>query len=228
MSSLAGMRGEAGMPGYVATKFGVRGLTKAAALDLARYGIRVNSIHPGIVRTPLSAEGPKVSMRHVAMNRIGEPIEIANLTAFLASDDSSFSTGAELHCDQRRTRRPDSSKRRATQPSSERQEVTVMSDHFSGPAVISDPSVDITDFYAFPSPERPEHFVLIMDVFPMATAQASFSDVVTHRFRLRPVSQSGGSFTYGAEEYMIESPSVTHRKAACLRRDPSSPQMGDA
>ena len=99
MSSLAGLRGEAGMPGYVATKFGVRGLTKAAALDLARYGIRVNSIHPGIVRTPLSAEGPKVSMSHVAMNRIGEPIEIANLTMFLASDDSSFSTGAEFIAD---------------------------------------------------------------------------------------------------------------------------------
>ena len=99
MSSLAGLRGEAGMPGYVATKFGVRGLTKAAALDLARYGIRVNSIHPGIVRTPLSAEGPKVSMSHVAMNRIGEPIEIANLTAFLASEESSFSTGAEFIAD---------------------------------------------------------------------------------------------------------------------------------
>jgi 3alpha(or 20beta)-hydroxysteroid dehydrogenase len=99
MSSLAGLRGEAGMPGYVATKFGVRGLTKAAALDLARYGIRVNSIHPGIVRTPLSAEGPKVSMSHVAMNRIGEAVEIANLTAFLASDDSSFSTGAEFIAD---------------------------------------------------------------------------------------------------------------------------------
>ena len=99
MSSLAGLRGEAGMPGYVATKFAVRGLTKAAALDLARYGIRVNSIHPGIVHTPLSAEGPQVSMSHVAMDRVGEPIEIANLTVFLASDESSFSTGAEFIAD---------------------------------------------------------------------------------------------------------------------------------
>lgn len=99
MSSLAGLRGEAGMPGYVATKFAVRGLTKAAALDLARYGIRVNSIHPGIVHTPLSAEGPKVSMRHVAMDRIGEAVEIANLTVFLASDESSYSTGAEFIAD---------------------------------------------------------------------------------------------------------------------------------
>lgn len=99
MSSLAGLRGEAGMPGYVATKFAVRGLTKAAALDLARFGIRVNSIHPGIVHTPLSAEGPKVSMSHVAMNRVGEAIEIANLTVFLASHESSFSTGAEFIAD---------------------------------------------------------------------------------------------------------------------------------
>ena len=99
MSSLAGLRGEAGMPGYVATKFAVRGLTKAAALDLARYGIRVDSIHPGIVHTPLSAEGPQVSMSHVAMERVGEPIEIANLAVFLASDESSFSTGAEFIAD---------------------------------------------------------------------------------------------------------------------------------
>ena len=99
MSSMAGLRGEAGMPGYVATKWAVRGLTKSAALELARYGIRVNSIHPGIVRTPLSAEGPQVSMSHVAMNRIGEPIEIANLAVFLASDESSFSTGAEFIAD---------------------------------------------------------------------------------------------------------------------------------
>jgi hypothetical protein len=79
-----------------------------------------------------------------------------------------------------------------------------MSDHFSGPAVIGDPSVDITDFYAFPSPERPGHLVLIMDVFPMATAQSCFSDVVTHRFRLRPVSRSGGSFAHGAAEYSVD------------------------
>ena len=99
ISSMAGMRGEAAMPGYVASKWAVRGLTKAAALDLAHYGIRVNSVHPGVVNTPLSAEGPKLSMSHVAMDRVGEPIEIANLTVFLASDESSFSTGAEFIAD---------------------------------------------------------------------------------------------------------------------------------
>ena len=79
-----------------------------------------------------------------------------------------------------------------------------MSDHFSGPAVIGDPSVDITDFFAFPSPERPGNLVLIMDVFPLATAQSFFSDVVTHRFRLRPLSRSNGSITHGAPEYAID------------------------
>jgi len=79
-----------------------------------------------------------------------------------------------------------------------------MSDHFSGPAVLGDPSVDITDLFAFPSPERPGHLVLIMDVFPMATAQAKFSDVVTHRLRLRPLTRSGGQVTAGMAEYGID------------------------
>jgi hypothetical protein len=79
-----------------------------------------------------------------------------------------------------------------------------MSDHFSGPAVMGDPAVDITDFYAFPSPERPGNLVLIMDVFPLATSQSFFSDVVTYRFRLRPLTQSGGKVTPGTAEYMID------------------------
>ncbi len=79
-----------------------------------------------------------------------------------------------------------------------------MSDHFSGPAVMGDPAVDITDFYAFPSPERPGNLVLIMDVFPMATPQSFFSDVLTHRFRLRPLSRSGGNVTHGTAEYTID------------------------
>jgi hypothetical protein len=79
-----------------------------------------------------------------------------------------------------------------------------MSDHFSGPAVLDDPSVDITDFYAFPSPERPGNLVLIMNVFPMATAQSFFSDVVTYRFRLRLLSRSGASITPGTAEHTID------------------------
>ena len=79
-----------------------------------------------------------------------------------------------------------------------------MSDHFSGPAVMGDPAVDITDFYAFPSPERPGNLVLIMNVFPMATSQSFFSDVLTYRFRLRPLTRSGGSVTYGTAEHTID------------------------
>ncbi len=79
-----------------------------------------------------------------------------------------------------------------------------MSDHFSGPAVTGDPAVDITDFYAFPSPERPGNLVLIMDVFPLATPQSFFSDVLIHRFRLRPLTRSGGSVTHGTSEHTID------------------------
>ena len=79
-----------------------------------------------------------------------------------------------------------------------------MSDHFSGPAVIGDPAVDITDFYAFPSPERAGNLVLIVNVFPLATSQSHFSNVLTYRFRLRPLTPSGAGVRSGAAEYCIE------------------------
>jgi Domain of unknown function (DUF4331) len=79
-----------------------------------------------------------------------------------------------------------------------------MSDHFSGPAVIGDPSVDITDFYAFVSPERADNLVLIMNLFPLATSQSRFSDIVTCRFRLRPLTLSGGSIRHGTAEYTVD------------------------
>jgi len=98
ISSIAGIRGYPAMPGYVAAKFGVRGLTKAAALDLARYGIRVNSVHPGFVRTLMTARSRQPTS-HVAMDRAADPSEIAHLVVYLASDESSFSTGAEFIAD---------------------------------------------------------------------------------------------------------------------------------
>src|SRR6201993_1891792 len=79
-----------------------------------------------------------------------------------------------------------------------------MSDHFSGPAVMGDPAVDITDFYAFPSPERSGNLVVIMNAFPLATSQSFFSDVVTYRFRLRPLTPSGSSLKPGTAEYTID------------------------
>jgi hypothetical protein len=83
-------------------------------------------------------------------------------------------------------------------------EASTMSDHFSGPAVMGDPAVDITDFYAFISPERATNLVLIMNVFPLATPHSFFSDVVTHRFRLRPLTRSGEGVTYGTAEHTID------------------------
>src|SRR5246127_1891345 len=79
-----------------------------------------------------------------------------------------------------------------------------MSDHFSGPAVMGDPAVDITDFYAFPSPERPGNLVLIMDAFPLATSGSFFSDIVTYRFRLRPLTISGVNVNAGTAEHTID------------------------
>lgn len=98
ISSIAGLQAVAGFHGYVATKFGVRGITKSAALELAPYNIRVNSIHPGAVRTPMT-EGLPDSVAHNAMNRLGRPEEISNLVVFLASDLSSYSTGSEFGAD---------------------------------------------------------------------------------------------------------------------------------
>ncbi|MRX44543.1 glucose 1-dehydrogenase [Agromyces kandeliae] len=98
ISSTAGLQGYEALPGYNAAKFGVRGLTKNAALDLGRYNIRVNSVHPGVIRTPMT-ESLETPQNHVALHRVGEPIELSNLILFLASDESSFSTGAEFVAD---------------------------------------------------------------------------------------------------------------------------------
>jgi len=104
ISSGAGMIGTAGVAAYVASKWGVRGLTKTAALELGRDNIRVNSIHPGSVRTPMVA-GPDAAavgagaVRHLAIPRIAEPDEIAHLVLFVASDEAGFSTGSEFIAD---------------------------------------------------------------------------------------------------------------------------------
>jgi hypothetical protein len=77
-----------------------------------------------------------------------------------------------------------------------------MSDHFSGPRALAGPAGDISDIYAFPSPERPGHLVLVMNVLPLARPDSSFSDAIVCRFRLRPLEIDEGrrSFTFGPEE----------------------------
>ena len=98
ISSTAGLKGYSGLFGYTTSKFALRGLTKAVALELASAGVRCNSVHPGVVDTPMIG-GVAVDQRHVAMHRVGQPEELANLVVFLASDESSFSTGAEFIAD---------------------------------------------------------------------------------------------------------------------------------
>ena len=98
ISSTAGIKGVAALPGYTAAKFAVRGLTKEVAIDLGRYNIRANSVHPGNIRTPMT-DGLEVDQSLVPLSRMGEVSELSNLILFLASDESSFSTGAEFIAD---------------------------------------------------------------------------------------------------------------------------------
>lgn len=98
VSSIEGMRGAAMMHSYVASKWGLRGLTKSAALELAANKIRVNSIHPGFIRTPMTKFLPD-DVVHAPLARPGTPDEVATFVLFLASDESSFATGAEFVVD---------------------------------------------------------------------------------------------------------------------------------
>ena len=98
VSSIAGLRGYSGLVGYNAAKFGVTGLTKSVALDVAQFGIRCNSIHPGVIDTPMTSN-VGTRRKHVAMERTGRPEELSSLVVYLASDEASFCTGAEFICD---------------------------------------------------------------------------------------------------------------------------------
>jgi 3alpha(or 20beta)-hydroxysteroid dehydrogenase len=105
MSSVAGLHGTRGVMGYVASKFAVRGMTRAAALELGIDGIRVNSIHPGTIDTPMVNDGSFDSVDRQAYfasipaGRMGQPSDVAGLVVFLASDESSYCTGAEFIVD---------------------------------------------------------------------------------------------------------------------------------
>lgn len=102
ISSINGLVG--GAIGYTDTKFAVRGMTKAAALELARFGIRVNSIHPGVIATPMIMQGDTKEAveqfsKSIPLKRVAQPEEISNLVLFLASEESSYSTGSEFVAD---------------------------------------------------------------------------------------------------------------------------------
>jgi 3alpha(or 20beta)-hydroxysteroid dehydrogenase len=99
VSSVAGLRGSAGMHAYSASKFGIRGITKTAAVELAPFGIRVNSVHPGATRTPMTKNISPTYANQLPLKRLGRPEEIANLIVALSGDDFSFSTGSEFVAD---------------------------------------------------------------------------------------------------------------------------------
>ena len=97
-SSIEGLRGTPWAHGYVASKWGLRGLTKSVALELAPQGIRVNSLHPGRISTPATDQMPD-DMIPIPLGRPGLPDEVATFVVFLASDESSFATGSEFVMD---------------------------------------------------------------------------------------------------------------------------------
>jgi len=105
VSSVDGMKGANSLGAYCSSKWGVRGLTKVAAMEFGHKGVRVNSIHPGGVDTamgnPYGESRSEVNKRYtmVPLQRVGEPIEVARTSLFLASDDSSYICGAEIAVD---------------------------------------------------------------------------------------------------------------------------------
>jgi len=103
VSSVAGLRGSPGAIAYSATKWALRGMTKAAAVDLAPRRIRVNSIHPGPIDTEMldvrTPEQNRQRLQAVPMKRRGTPEEVAQLVLFLLSEESGYITGAEVAID---------------------------------------------------------------------------------------------------------------------------------
>ena len=103
ITSISGMWGTPFAASYTASKWGIRGLTKVAALELGRSNIRVNSVHPGGVKTPMTAavgdDGESGWYRRLPIPRMGTVDDVAGAVLFLASDDAAYITGAELLVD---------------------------------------------------------------------------------------------------------------------------------
>jgi 3alpha(or 20beta)-hydroxysteroid dehydrogenase len=106
ISSIDGLAGVLGMTSYTGTKFAITGLTRSAAIELGPLGIRVNSVHPGIIASPMVTGAPPEARRRLdvilarqPIARAGMPEEIAKMALFLASDESSYCTGAQFTVD---------------------------------------------------------------------------------------------------------------------------------
>lgn len=105
ISSIAGLAANYGFPSlaYVASKFAVRGMSKATAIEYGKHNIRVNSVHPGFILTPMMVEATDEQGGEAAdlipLGRIAKPSEVTNLVLFLASDEASYITGSEYVVD---------------------------------------------------------------------------------------------------------------------------------
>ncbi len=106
VSSLAGLTGGPLLSAYAASKWAVRGMTKVAARELARTGVRVNSVHPGQIDTDMNTRQREATpelidrlVRSIPLGRIGTPAEVAHALVYLASDESAYTTGSELVVD---------------------------------------------------------------------------------------------------------------------------------
>ena len=103
-SSTEGLGGMSNLTAYCGTKFAVRGMTKGASHELGRFNIRVNSVHPGMIDTPMTrVHGGDVAMEYgaskVPLRRVGHPEDVAPLYVFLGSDEASYINGAEIAVD---------------------------------------------------------------------------------------------------------------------------------
>ncbi|MFI7424560.1 glucose 1-dehydrogenase [Nonomuraea sp. NPDC049684] len=106
ISSIEGFVGAEGLSAYAASKFAVRGLTKSAARELARFRIRVNSVHPGAINTAMAVNPDLMAevdaeafVKSMVIKRFAKPVEVSHVVAFLASDRASYCTGSEFTVD---------------------------------------------------------------------------------------------------------------------------------